>query len=427
MGYLNTINWCRISSIKTSIPSSFSQKNPWFCPHTPGRYTPDFPPTPPEKKNNPQIPPRILFSETVSSRGIFQGGIFLGEISEIFEQRPHGACKICTCAVSGSKKALRFGELSELLGDPLGWSLGDGDGEAPWVGDSHAPKGPANSTGTKRIKLSPNQRKKNIHDQTWRRKIPDFCVVFLLDLDFAQIPAAQMKTWPACTCFFCSLINSWRVELPWLHTSKQRRKFLHEWSIEITHFEGVNHFPHQYLNEICCNDPVCHLFFTDKDPTFLQLHPNNFAPQEHLRLLGPLVFLAPGEPPTWVRIHANTWRLHMNYPLWNSHLKIDGWKTFLSFRGFGPFEGRAVSFREGTHPLHSAWRILKVWYAIQSTPRKINMSPEKGSFQKKKMVFQPTFFRGFRGYVSFWASNTLQETTLHMPTTKREVRKIIDS
>jgi len=39
------------------------------------------------------------------------------------------------------------------------------------------------------------------------------------------------------------------------------------------------------------------------------------------------------------------------------------------------------------------------------------MSPEKGSFQKKeKIVFQPTFFRGFRGYVSFWASNTLQET-----------------
>ena len=290
-----------------------------ILPTYPGKIYPRLPPNPPRKKKQSPNSSQKLFSET-SFKGYLPGVQYLPgwDQWDLRTKALPGACKICTCAVSGSKKALRFGELSELLGDPWCWSLGDGDGEAPWVGDSHAPKGPANSTGTKRIKLSPNQRKKTIHDQTWRRKIPDFCVVFLLDLDFAQIPAAQMKTWPACTCFFCSLINSWRVELPWLHTSKQRRKFCTNEVLKSPILKGwILIFHTNIWRKFAAMTLYANLFFTDKDPTFLQLHLNNFAPQEHVRLLGPLVFLAPGEPPTWVCIHANTGRQHMNYPLWN--------------------------------------------------------------------------------------------------------------
>ena len=172
------------------------------------------------------------------------------------------------------------------------------------------------------------------------------------------------------------------------HTSNQRRKcctnevlkspILKAW-ILIFHTNIWRKFAAMTL--------YANLFFTDKDPTFLQLHPNNFAPQEHVRLLGPLVFLAPGEPPTWVCIHANTGRLHMNYPLY-------GWETFLSFWGFGLFQGRAVSFREGTHPsilLEGSWR-FDMQYDLP--PGKSTCHLKRDHFKKRKNSLPTNIFHG---------------------------------
>ena len=53
-------------------------------------------------------------------------------------------CKICTCDVSGSRKARRFGEPPPLLGDAacVPRDLGDADGVRP-PGGSQAPSGGA--------------------------------------------------------------------------------------------------------------------------------------------------------------------------------------------------------------------------------------------------------------------------------------------
>ena len=61
------------------------------------------------------------------------------------------------------------------------------------------------------------------------------------------------------------------------------------------------------------------------------------------------------------------------------HLKIDGWKTILTFRDAIHFQVRTVSFREGTLP-------------------KTNSSPLKIGRPKRKLVSQPSIFKC---YVSF--------------------------